>query len=257
MNPPAYVAYLVLTVDIAIIVAILMGARAALARVGAPDRAATALPPLAVLLVAWFALAFALSYAGVFRGEPDRLPTIPFAIFLPIVIGLLLLWRSDAVRRLVDAVPLSWLVGIQVYRAVGVIFLLLLAEGRLSAFFALPAGVGDVTVGVLAPLVAWSYARGARGSERLVRAWNVSGLLDLAIAITTGFLTVPSPIQPAALLAPSSTLLTMFPLAMVPAFAVPVSVILHAAALMKLRRAAVDAGARRHDEPFAGHAKAA
>lgn len=257
MNSPAYVAYVVLAVDIAIIVAILMGARAALARAGMPDGVAASLRPLAVLLVAWFALALALSYAGALRGEVDRLPTIPFAIFLPIAIGLALLWRSDAVRRLVDAVPLSWLVGIQVYRAVGVILLLLLAEGRLSAFFALPAGVGDVTVGVLAPLVAWTYARGARGSERLVRAWNVSGLLDLAIAITTGFLTVPSPVQPAALLAPSSTLLTEFPLAMVPAFAVPVSVILHAAALMKLRRAAIDAGVRRHDQPFAGHAQTA
>jgi hypothetical protein len=257
MNSPAYVAYVVLAVDIAIIVAILTGARAALARAGMPDGAAPSLRPLAVLLVAWFALALALSYAGALRGEVDRLPTIPFAIFLPIAIGLALLWRSDAVRRLVDAVPLSWLVGIQVYRAVGVILLLLLAEGRLSAFFALPAGVGDVTVGVLAPFVAWTYARGLPGRERRVRAWNVSGLLDLAIAITTGFLTVPSPIQPAALLAPSSTLLTEFPLAMIPVFAVPVSVILHAAALMKLRRAAVDAGARRHDQPFAGHAQAA
>jgi hypothetical protein len=257
MNSPAYVGYVVLATDIAIIVAILAGARAALARAGMPGGAATALRPLAALFVAWFAVALALSYAGVFRGEADRLPILPFAIFLPIVIGLALLWRSDAVRRLVDAVPLSWLVGIQVYRVVGVIFLLQLAEGRLSAFFALPAGVGDVTVGVLAPLVAWSYARGARGSKRLVRAWNVSGLLDLAIAITTGFLTVPSPVQPAALLAPSSTLLTVFPLAMIPAFAVPVSVILHAAALMKLRRVAAGAGARQHNEPFAGHAKAA
>ena len=257
MNPPAYLAYVVLGSNIAIIVAVLMGARAALARAGMPDRAATALRPLAALFVAWFAVALALSAAGVFRGEADRLPVIPFGIFLPIVIGLALLWRSDAVRRLVDAVPLSWLVGIQVYRVVGVIFLLLLAQGRVSAFFALPAGVGDVTVGMLAPLVAWTYARGLRGREKLARAWNVSGLLDLAIAITTGFLTVPSPIQPAALLDPSSGLLTVFPLAMIPVFAVPVSVILHVAALMKLRRAPADADVRRHDAPLAGHAKAA
>lgn len=257
MNPPAYLAYVVLGANIAMIVAILMGARAALARAGIPDGAATAPRPLAALFVAWFAITLALSAAGVFRGGADRLPALPFGIFLPILIGLALLWRSDAARRLLDAVPLSWLVGIQVYRAVGAIFLLLLAEGRLSAFFALPAGVGDVTVGVLAPLVAWTYARGLRGRERLVRAWNVSGLLDLVIAITAGFLTVPSPFQPASLLDPSSGLLSVFPLAMIPVFAVPVSVILHAAALMKLRRAAADADVRRHDEPLAGHRKAA
>jgi hypothetical protein len=256
MNPPAYLAYVVLTADIAIVVGILMGARAALARAGIPDGDARALRPLAALFAAWFAVVLALSYADVFHGVADRMPTIPFAIFLPIVLGLVLL-RSDRVRRLLDAVPLSWLVGIQVYRVVGAIFLLLLSEGRLSAFFALPAGVGDVTVGVLAPFVAWIYARGGRGRETLVRAWNVSGLLDLTIAVTAGFLTVPSPFQPASLLDPSSALLTVFPLAMVPAFAVPVSVILHAAALMKLRRAAADTGARRLDDPFAGHAKAA
>jgi len=256
MNPPAYLAYLVLTADIAIIVAVLMGARAALAHTGMADGDARTFRPLAALLVAWFAVVLALSYAGVLRGEAERPPIVPFAIFLPIAIGLVLLWRSDAVRRLVDAVPLSWLVGVQVYRVVGAIFLLLLAEGHLSPLFALPAGVGDVTVGVLAPFVAWAYARGRHGRETLVRAWNVAGLLDLAIAVTAGFLTVPSPLQPAPLIAPSSGLLTVFPLAMVPAFAVPVSVILHAAALMKLRRAAADNGARR-DEPFAGHAKAA
>jgi hypothetical protein len=257
MNPPAYLAYVVLTADIAIIVAILIGARAALARAGMAESEARTLRPLAALFVAWFTVALALTYAGVFRGEVDRPPIIPFAIFLPIVIGLVLLWRSDAARRLLDAVPLSWLVGIQVYRVVGAIFLLLLFEGRLSPFFALPAGIGDVTVGVLAPFVAWAYARGRHGRETLVRAWNATGLLDLAIAVTAGFLTVPSPLQPAALLDPSSALLTVFPLALVPAFAVPVSVILHAAALMKLRRIAGDARGGRQDELFAGHAKTA
>jgi len=257
MNPPAYLAYVVLTANIATIVAVLMGARAALARARMADGDARMLRLLAALLVAWFALVLALTYAGVLRGEADRPPIVPFAIFLPIVIGLVLLWRSDAVRRLIDAVPLSWLVGIQVYRVVGAIFLVLLAEGRLSPLFALPAGVGDVTVGVLAPFVAWRYARGRHGRTTLVRAWNVAGLLDLAIAVTAGFLTVPSPLQPASLIAPSSALLTVFPLALVPAFAVPVSVILHAAALIKLRGAAVDDGARRRDEPFPGHTKAA
>src|SRR5690349_19121747 len=131
MNPPAYLAYVVLTADIAIIVAILIGARAALARAGMAESEARTLRPLAALFVAWFTVAPALPYAAVFGGEVDRPPIIPFAIFLPIVIGLVLLWRSDAARRLLDAVPLSWLVGIQVYRVVGAIFLLLLFEGRL------------------------------------------------------------------------------------------------------------------------------
>ncbi|MDD5579017.1 MAG: hypothetical protein PHY16_07015 [Methylobacter sp.] len=48
--------------------------------------------------------------------------------------------------------------GIQVYRVVGGIFLILYATDRLPALFAWPAGFGDVLVGTLAPLVALAYA---------------------------------------------------------------------------------------------------
>jgi hypothetical protein len=43
--------------------------------------------------------------------------------------------------------------------------------------------------------VALAYARGVAGRDVLVRGWNVLGLLDLAVAITTGFLTSPSAFQ--------------------------------------------------------------
>ena len=117
----------------------------------------------------------------------------------------------------------------------GLIFLLLLGEGLLPAAFALPAGSGDVAVGLLAPLVAIAYARGANGREMLVRAWNVLGLADLVVAVTTGFLTSPSSFQMLAFEAPNK-LIAAFPLVMVPVFAVPLAVILHVASLAKLAR---------------------
>jgi hypothetical protein len=137
--------------------------------------------------------------------------------------------------RLLDATPQSWLIGIQFYRVLGVIFLLLNAQGRLPSLFALPAGAGDVAVGLLAPIVALAYARRVAGRDVLVRGWNVLGLLDLAVAITTGFLTSPSAFQAFSLDAPNE-LISAFPLIMVPVFAVPLAVILHGASLIKLRR---------------------
>jgi hypothetical protein len=76
-------------------------------------------------------------------------------------------------------------------------------------------------------------ARGVAGREALVRGWNVLGLLDLAVAITTGFLTSPSPFQAFSFDAPNE-LISAFPLVMVPVFAVPLTVILHVASLIKL-----------------------
>ena len=115
------------------------------------------------------------------------------------------------------------------------LFRSLLTAGRLPAQFALPAGWGDIAVGISAPVVAFAYSRGLGGSTALVRAWNVFGLLDLAVAVGTGFLTSPSPIQALALDSPNE-LISDFPLVLVPVFAVPASVMLHVVSLAKLSR---------------------
>jgi hypothetical protein len=64
-------------------------------------------------------------------------------------------------------------------------------------------------------VVAVAYARGVAGREMLVPGWNVLGLLDLAVAITTGFLTSPSPLQMYSFDAPNE-LITAYPLVLVP-----------------------------------------
>jgi hypothetical protein len=58
-------------------------------------------------------------------------------------------------------------------------------------------------------------------------------MADLAVAVTTGFLTSPSPVQLLALDRPN-TLVTAFPLVLIPVFLVPLSVLLHLASLRKL-----------------------
>jgi len=83
--------------------------------------------------------------------------------------------------------------------------------------------------------VALLAARRSEGSETVIRAWNLLGLLDLVVAVTTGFLTSPSPFQMLALDAPNE-LVSAFPLVMIPVFAVPLAVLLHVASLVKLAR---------------------
>ena len=60
-------------------------------------------------------------------------------------------------------------------------------------------------------------------------------IADLAVAVTTGFLTSPSPVQLLSLDRPNE-LIGTFPLAMIPVFLVPLSLLLHLASLQKLRR---------------------
>ncbi len=235
MIVPGYLFYYMYLGGAAIVVALVFGLRSALARAAwpEPDRTATVWIAAAVL-AGWFLLAIALGGSGIYHSTTERLPTIQYGILLPILIGVALFWRSPAVRHVVAAVPLSWLVGVQFYRALGVIFLVQYAAGRLPGLFALPAGIGDIVVGLLAPVVALAYARAPRQSAGLMLLWNIIGILDLVVAVTTGSISAPSPFLQVAT-QPTSELMSVLPLVVVPTFAVPLSILLHLASLAKLR----------------------
>lgn len=187
------------------------------------------------IVVAWFALAFALARQGVFESTPDTtFAAIAPAIVVPTAIGCALL-ASETVRRAIARVPLHWLVGIQLYRVVGGVFLIAYLQDDVPGAFALPAGVGDVLVGLAAPIVALLLLR--HGSDRtwpLVTSWCALGIADLVIAVSAGFLTAPGTFQQLALSDPNAAI-TSYPLALIPTFAVPVSIVLHAYVLARLR----------------------
>jgi hypothetical protein len=98
--------------------------------------------------------------------------------------------------------------------------------------FALPAGLGDTLVGILALPVAGMVARNRWAGV----AWNVLGVLDLTDAVLLGVLTTPGALQ---LIVPDrATAIGAYPLVLIPAFAVPLSVLLHAVSLRQLWRLA-------------------
>jgi hypothetical protein len=236
---PAYLSCYVLTFAIGTIAAILFGLRSALRNAGwtTHDRAVT-VRAATIALIGWFLLTLTLASADAYRAAADRIPTIQFGILVPILIGGLLIWRSPRLARIIDAVPQHWLIGVQLYRALGVIFLILYAMGKMPGLFAWPAGLGDVLTGALAPVVAIAYRRGPRENADLVIAWNLFGIADFVVAVTAGMLSSPSPFQLFAFDLPNE-LVSVFPLVLVPVFLVPVSVLLHLASLTKLRRVAL------------------
>lgn len=227
---PAYVLPVVLIESVAVVAAVMASLRLV---PGSRGRAFRILP---AALAGWFLLALVSAWLGFYQGTAARVPTIQYGLLIPILTGVTLFWRWPALRRIVEAVPQRWIVTIQVYRVLGLIFLVLYAAGRMPGDFAWPAGAGDVFVGLLAPLAGLAYARGWHGSAGWLRAWNFVGLADLAVAVTTGFLTSPSPVQMLALDRPN-LLIGAFPLVMIPVFLVPLAVLLHLASLQKLRRA--------------------
>ena len=238
MTIPAYLPYFVFAGSAATLFAILYGLHRSLveAKWHAADRART-FRISSVILLGWLAVTVGLGAFGVYNVDSTEVPTIQYAILLPIVIGALLIWLSETAKRVIAAVPQSWLVGVQLYRALGVIFLILYAIGKLPALFAWPAGIGDIAIGLLAPIVGLAYARAPHKAASLVAGWNVFGILDLMIAVGTGFATAPSLIQPIEV-TPTSDLMTVLPMVLIPVYLVPLSIVLHLASLAKLRREA-------------------
>ncbi len=183
----------------------------------------------------WFAVAWSAAINGVFRTGASPLPLLPMAIFLPVIIGTPLLLLSKRVAQVLDAMPASWLVALQLYRVFGSWALAAWLRGALPGMFALPAGSGDVLTGLLAVPAAIAVATGTAQGRRAAITWNIFGLADFAVAITLGMITSPSPLQ---LIFPSvpSIGAGAYPDVLTPAFVVPSSILLHVLSLRQLRR---------------------
>ena len=236
-----------------LVVVLLLGLWRALGRAGLERRPAIAVwLAVAIPLALWLGGIWAAAVAGVFQVRPGVIPRLPIAVVVPVVIGLVAVTRSRRLAAAVDAAPPSWLVGFQVYRVLGGVFLLQWAHGALPGAFAIPAGAGDMLVGLLALPVAVYAASGRRGSTAVVVAWNILGIADLVDALTLGFLSTPGPWQLLAHDHPN-VLVGAYPTAMIPAFAVPLSLILHGVSLWQLRRRS-RSGSVEGTSPRLGHA---
>ena len=165
----------------------------------------------------------------------------PIPISFPLFLGASLLLSLGALsiptwRRTVEAIPLSTLVGVQFFRLIGALFVVLYYAGTLPGYFALPAGWGDVSVGIAALVIGYALWREMPGARGLSVAFNIVGLSDLIVAVGTGTgLLVPllfgGP-QPG-----PTTPMTVFPLYLIPTFAVPIAVTLHIYGLRAVARA--------------------
>ena len=186
----------------------------------------------ATVLGGWLVVSGLLARAGVYREDPgEAVPWLPVVV-AGFLIALLLATRIPVVSRiLADPGTPARLALPHALRVVGVVFLIVMAQGHLPAAFALPAGLGDIAVGVAAPFVARRLDRGAGRSEAV--RFNVLGLLDLVVAAGIGYL-----LFDLITVTPSTAPLTLLPLVLILTVPVPLAVALHLVSLRRLRVAA-------------------
>lgn len=188
-------------------------------------------------LAAWFALALYAVLAGWLRAEPGAAsPLLLVAVVGPPLLFLGACRASSGLRAFAQSLDIRLLVAMQGWRVLGGMFLVLYVFGMLPGFFAFPAGLGDVAIGVTAPWIVLALLRRpAFAASRGFVVWNLLGIFDFVVAVSTGTLTGLFPGLAAGMTAAS---MQVWPLAMIPGFLVPLFTILHLIAIIQARQAA-------------------
>jgi hypothetical protein len=191
---------------------------------------------VAAFFLAWLGIIFVLGARGVFvaaRGAPPL--ALLIGLLAPLSLFLIGYWTIRPLRELILTADLRLIVGMQAWRWAGFGFLTLYSYGVLPGIFAWPAGLGDMAIGVTAPLVLSKLLRRPNfAASKSFVAWNLSGILDLTVAVSIGAL-VPL-LAPNLYGAVSTAPMTQLPLVLVPTYLVPTFLILHLTALFQARR---------------------
>jgi len=174
----------------------------------------------AMIFIAWLAGVMLLAANGFFRPDAQR---IPLALLTTLAAGYLVL-LSPTFREIIAGIPQHWLIGIQTFRILGGVFLVRYLQGELPGVFAIPAGVGDVLTGIFAPLVAYWWFAGKPYARGAAIAWNLFGMADLVNAVAIGALTGGGGGG------------IVFPIVLIPIYAVPRAFLVHSYSLIGLVR---------------------
>jgi hypothetical protein len=181
------------------------------------------------LIAGWFIFALSASALHVFKTDASPPAALGLAVSIPLAIFLLWFATSVGFREFVLSLNPRTLTLAHSWRTAGYTFLVLYTYGILPGIFALPAGWGDIAIGVTAPLVALKLANSGHRTSFIV--WQALGIADLVIAVTMG--TTARLIYPNGV---ATGAMTVLPLSLIPTFAVPLLLMLHVICLAQARR---------------------
>jgi hypothetical protein len=175
----------------------------------------------AIVFAAWLFAIMLLASQNIFRADV-RSPSVPLALLATLAAGCLFL-LSQTYRGIIAGIPQHWLIGIQTFRVLGGLLLIRYIQGQLPGVFAIPAGVGDVLTGILAPVVAYWWYAGKPYARGAAIVWNLFGLADLINAVAIGAIT-------------GGGGGIVFPTVLIPVYGVPRAVLMHSYSLIGLLR---------------------
>jgi hypothetical protein len=204
-----------------------------------PERVHTA-PAMGIfvsaLLAAWLLLICLLAANGIFMAAQGSPPlALLIAVLAPVAAFVIAFRYVRPFRAFVLAVDPRLMLGMQAWRFAGFAFLALQTHRILPGYFALPAGLGDMAIGLTAPWLIVALSRRPEfASSRTYIVWNLLGMLDLIVAIGMG--AIGSFLMVTTNETVTTAAMAQLPLVLIPAYLVPLFFMLHLTALFQARR---------------------
>lgn len=157
--------------------------------------------------------------------------------FLPVLaiplITVIVLTFSGTFTEILQHIPVNRLIRLQSFRFfVELLLWALFAASILPVQMTFEGRNFDILAGITAPFVAWLATRG-RLSKTVLVIWNVVCLGLLINIVTIAILSTPSPIR-VFMNEPSNTIVTTFPISLLPGLLVPLAYTLHFFSLRQL-----------------------
>jgi hypothetical protein len=190
-----------------------------------------ALPRSKAIVLAWItAVAAAVLATVTLFDVPGRLGPLGGALIgLMWIVPPAIAWAKRGWFGELDQKPL---VALQIFRVIGGLFIVEMVRGHIPGSFALPAGIGDLVVGLLALALVLAFKRVPRWG---VVSVLVLGVLDFISAFFFGFTSFEGPAQLFAVGFENRA--NLFPTGLIPIFLVPYAITFHVLSFATLRRA--------------------
>ncbi len=188
---------------------------------------------IGALLGTWFLAVTAAAVSGAWLdlAAPRALGYIVPALLLSFVV-----WRAGWLQAAVQTMSPAAIPWLQTLRIGGGLTIIAAwALGLAPWGWAALAAAGDVLVGLGAAAVAFLLGTGLSWSRTAAQVWNVFGLVEVAYVVVRGLLAAPGP-QQRIFESPPNLLPAVFPFLYLPAFILPLTVVLHILSLQQLAR---------------------
>ena len=190
---------------------------------------------IALVIAIWMVILLGLGASGFLADFSSFPPRIMLVLIVPLI-ALIWMVTSRHSDGIVNKVPASWVVKMQVFRVFVELFIWwAYLDQDLPVQMTFEGRNFDILVGLTAPLVAILWLKPGKEKPGWVLAWNILGLVILLNIVVTAVLSMPTPIQ-YFFNEPANTLVGGFPWVLLPGILVALAVALHLISIKQMIR---------------------